>query len=108
MFTHFCRDVYQSSPSSLRIVVILGQVTLEQLLELQEVEKENIKDLELFRKLKHFETTDAKRSDAPTGFSIEGFSTIANLTSWFVLVWKATGKIPQVDHFSRLKALSLI
>jgi hypothetical protein len=70
MFTHFCRDVYQFSLSSLRIVVIPGQVTLEQLLELQEAEKENFKDLKkLFWKLKHFEMTDAKRRDAPTGCS---------------------------------------
>jgi hypothetical protein len=52
-------------------------------LELQEAQKENFKDLKLFRKLKHFEMTDAKRCNAPTRCSLRGFSTIANVTSWF-------------------------
>lgn len=56
--------------------------------ELQELEKEtgldeNFKDLKLFRKLKHFGMTDAKRCDAPTGLSMEGFSTEVKISLWF-------------------------
>jgi hypothetical protein len=89
-FTHFCRSICKFSPSSLRILAVPEEIPLHQLigLEVQEVEKEtvlveNFKNLKLFRELKHFEMTDAKRCDAPTGFSFQGFSTAAKVSLWF-------------------------